>query len=86
MAQTEPATEPVTEATMATEAVEETVEQTEETQAAMTEPEWLRETEPAEEEKETKKSFGGIQVGLIIVSAIFSLILIGALVFHRRSY
>lgn len=73
---TEPETIPTTQPTEA---------ETEETEASrMTEPEWLRETEPVEEEKE--RSFSGLWFGLFLITGTLSLVLIGALVFRRRSY
>lgn len=80
---TEPATEPVTEAT---EAAEETTAQTEETRPAMTEPEWLRETQPEEEVKEEKSLSMGLWFGLFLITGVLCLLLIGALVFRRRRY
>ena len=84
---TEPATEPVTEpVTEATEATEETVAQTEETQPAMTEPEWLQQTQPQEEPAEKKGNLNGLLLGVLLITGALSLILIGALIFRRRSY
>ena len=79
---TEAVTEPVAETT---EAVAET---TEETVPVMTEPEWLRETQAAEEEAPQKErgGMGGLWFGLFLITGAMSLVLIGALVFRRRSY
>ena len=87
MAPTESATEPVTEpVTEATEAIEETVAQTEETKPAMTEPDWLRETQPQEEPEDEKSMSMGLWFGLFLITGVLCLILIGALVFRRRRY
>ena len=76
---TEPETEPVTEA------VEESQEEREVPTTEEAELEWLRETEPVrEEEKESRGS--GIWFALFLITGTLSLILIGALVFRRRSY
>lgn len=65
-------------------AAEETEAVTEETAPEVTEPEWLRETQPVEEEKD--RNFSGLWFGLFIITGTLSLVLIGALVFRRRSY
>ena len=81
--ETEPATEPTEAATeaAATEATEA------ETQPQMTEPEWLRETQP-QPEAEKKAGIGGngLWFGLFLITGTLSLVLIGALIFRRRSY
>ncbi len=85
---TEAATVPVTQAT------EPAVVTQEETTAPTTrpsEPEWLRETQvPEQEETEEKGEKKGLPTGLLIgiclIAGIFSLLLIGALIFRRRSY
>lgn len=83
---TVPETQPVTEA--ATEpAVTEAVE--EQTQPPMTKPEWLQEMEQepdAEEEKKAGFGSGGLWFGLFLITGTLSLVLIGALIFRRRSY
>ena len=84
---TEAATEPATEATEP--AVTETVPETEETK-----PAWMEEMEQLEKEQaeeqiqpEEKSGIGiGMIVGICIFSGILVLVLIGALVFRRRSY
>ena len=84
---TEVATEPATEATEP--AVTETVPETEETK-----PAWMEEMEQLEKEQEEEQAQpeekGGIGIGMIVGICIFSgilvLVLIGALVFRRRSY
>lgn len=81
---TVPETEPVTEPT-----VTETVPETEETKPAWMEE--MEELEKTQEESETepreKAGIGlGLIVGLCIMSGILLLVLIGALVFRRRSY
>lgn len=83
---TEPATEPVTEPV--TEATEETEEVTEAPTTRPTEPEWLRQTEPTEPQPEQEKAggFSGVWFGLFLITGTLSLLLIGALVFRRRSY
>ena len=75
---TEAETNPTTEPTETTEAVTEetTVETTEET---------APETEEAEEEKKSG-GFNGIWVGLFLITGCLSLVLIGALIFRRKSY
>lgn len=81
--ETEPATEPTETATeaAATEAAEA------ETQPQMTEPEWLRETEPEPvEEKKAGIGGNGLWFGLFLITGTLSLVLIGALIFRRRSY
>ena len=81
--ETEPATEPTEAATeaAATEAAEA------ETQPQMTEPEWLRETEPEPvEEKKAGIGGNGLWFGLFLITGTLSLVLIGALIFRRRSY
>lgn len=50
------------------------------------EPEWLRETQPQEEPEEKEKPHTGLMVGLCLITGTLSLVLIGALVFRRRSY
>lgn len=74
-------TEPVTETTEQTEAVTEEPA-TEATEA--TEPEWIHETQPVQEEK--KQGFNGLVIGLFLITGTLSLVLIGALLFRRRSY
>lgn len=77
---TEAVTEPMTEPTEAeTEAAEETT-------PPMTEPEWLHETQPQEESPEKKGGFNGLLVGVVLITGTMSLVLIGALIFRRRSY
>ena len=76
---TVPETQPVT---VATEAAEETQE---ETVPAMTEPEWLHETQP-EVEEEPERNRNGLWFGLFLITGTLSLVLLGALVFRRRSY
>lgn len=76
---TVPETQPVTEAAAETEAAEPQV----------TEPEWMREMEQEPQEQEQKKEgFGssGLWFGLFLITGTLSLILIGALIFRRRSY
>ena len=65
-----------TEATEATEA---------ETVPVMTEPEWLQETQP-EPEEEPERNRNGLWFGLFLITGTLSLVLLGALVFRRRSY
>lgn len=77
-AQTESATEPVTEPT------ETAAETTEQTEPEVTEPAWIHETQPVQEEKGS--SFSGVWFGLFLITGTLSLVLIGALVFRRRSY
>ena len=85
---TEPATEPVTEPATEAVAVVETPQSTEPEKPAVTEPEWLRETQAAEEEmpQKEKGGMGGLWFGLFLITGALSLVLIGALVFRRRSY
>ena len=75
---TEAKTEPTTEATEATEEVTEepTTEETEESVPETTE----------EPEQEKKSGMNGVMFGLLLITGTLSLILIGALVFRRRSY
>ena len=73
-------TETPTEAT--TEAPTEAVT---EPSKAPTEPEWLHETQ-AEPEEKPERSHNGLWFGLFIITGTLSLILIGALVFRRKSY
>lgn len=90
-----PTTEPTTAPTEET-IPENTEETTEATTEATTEPTEEVTEEPAEEETvpettekvEEKKgsSFSGVWFGLFIITGTLSLILIGALVFRRRSY
>lgn len=49
-------------------------------------PDWIHETYPEEEEKPEKSGMNGIWFGMFLITGILSLILIGALVFRRRSY
>jgi hypothetical protein len=77
--ETLPETQPVT---VATEAAEETLE---ETVPVMTEPEWLHETQP-EPEEEPERNRNGLWFGLFLITGTLSLVLLGALVFRRRSY
>lgn len=81
---TVPETQPVTEPT---EAVTEPAVTEAETQPQMTEPEWLRETQP-QPEAEKKSGIGGngLWFGLFLITGTLSLVLIGALIFRRRSY
>lgn len=78
---TEAATIPTTEATEVTQA-------TTAPTTRPTEPQWLRETQAAEEEPEAEKKgiSTGLLVGICLITGTLSLILIGALVFRRRSY
>lgn len=77
---TEETTKETTEAT-----TEATTEPTEEETEASTEEETVPET--TEEEKAEKKGgISGIWFGLFIITGTLSLILIGALIFRRRSY
>ena len=77
--ETLPETQPVTVATEATE------EMQEETVPVMTEPEWLHETQP-EVEEEPEGNRNGLWFGLFLITGTLSLVLLGALVFRRRSY
>lgn len=55
----------------------------------MKEPDWIHEIEesqPEEEEQPKKRGMNGVWVGMFLITGILSLILIGALVFRRRSY
>lgn len=52
---------------------------------APTEPGWLHETQPEPEEK-PERSHNGLWFGLFIITGTLSLILIGALIFRRKSY
>jgi len=79
---TQPETQPQTEATEVAEAEEETVQTT---VTEMTEPEWIHETQPPQEE-EKEGGFSGVWFGLFLITGTLSLVLIGALVFRRRSY
>lgn len=72
-------TEPAAVATEATEATEA------ETVPVMTEPEWLQETQP-EPEEEPERNRNGLWFGLFLITGTLSLVLLGALVFRRRSY
>lgn len=77
-----PTTEEVTvPTTAATEATEAPTEAPAETWA----PEWLQETQ-APEEEEARGGVSGIWFGLFLITGTLSLILIGALVFRRKSY
>ena len=57
----------------------------EETVPVMTEPEWLHETQP-EVEEEPEGNRNGLWFGLFLITGTLSLVLLGALVFRRRSY
>lgn len=80
-------TVPVTEETAAAtepEETQQTVPETTEAVTEMTEPEWLRETE--EPREEPGKNVSGIWFGLFLITGTLSLVLIGALLFRRRSW
>ena len=49
------------------------------------EPEWIHETQP-EPEKKPEKNRMGLWFGLFLITGTLTLVLIGALVFRRRSY
>lgn len=84
---TEPETVPTTteEVTMPTTAATEAPTETTEARTEPSVPQWLQETEAAEEEEE-QGGISGIWFGLFIITGTLSLILIGALVFRRRRY
>lgn len=83
IAPTEAVTIPTTEATVATEATEAATMPAEESS-----PETTTETVPAVIPESEEKGLGlnGVLVGTILISGTLTLILIGALVFRRRSY
>lgn len=69
---------------------ETTVAETQQPEAETTQPEWLREMEAfqdtQEEQQQKKGSSGNIWFALCLITGTLSLILIGILVFRRRSY
>lgn len=80
----------VPETTTAETVPETTVAETQAPEAESTQPEWLREMEElqesSEEEPQKKGISGNIWFALFLITGTLSLILIGALVFRRRSY
>lgn len=53
------------------------------------EPDWIheiQESQPEEQEQPQKRSMNGIWFGMFLITGVLSLILIGALVFRRKSY
>lgn len=66
-----------------------TEEPTEPTVETVKEPDWIheiQESQPEEEPQPQERSMSGIWFGLFLITGTLSLILIGALVFRRRSY
>ena len=80
----------VPETTAAETVPETTAAETQAPEEASTQPEWLREMEElqesSEEEPQKKGISGNIWFALFLITGTLSLILIGALVFRRRSY
>ena len=52
----------------------------------MKEPEWIHETQAPEEQQPEKKGMSGLWFGMFLITGTLSLVLIGALVFRRKSY
>lgn len=81
-----PTTEETTVPTTAATEPETTAALTEAPTEEMKEPEWIHETQPQEEEQSEKKGISGLWFGMFLITGILSLVLIGALVFRRKSY
>lgn len=78
---TEEVTVPTTEATEPETTAEPTEAPTE-----PREPEWIHETQAPEEEQPKKGGISGLWFGMFLITGVLSLVLIGALVFRRKSY